>query len=47
MEPVLYLIEILKLEKMMNLDYIDRILSLIVIINQFTFIEDGIFILLL
>jgi hypothetical protein len=47
MEPVLYLIEILKLEKMMNLDYIDRILSLIVIINQFSFIEDGISILLL
>lgn len=47
MEPVLYQIEILKLEKMMNLDYIDRILSLIVIINQFSFIEDGIFILLL
>jgi hypothetical protein len=47
MEPVLYQIEILKLEKMMNLDYIDRILSLIVIINQFSFIEDGISILLL
>lgn len=47
MEPVLYQIEILQLEKMMNLDYIDRILSLIVIINQFSFIEDGISILLL
>jgi hypothetical protein len=34
-----YQIEILKSEKMMNLDYIDWILSLMVIIIQFRFHE--------